>query len=414
MDYKEIRAWLVAHGMEVVDFHGLSRHLAGVADASAVIPGSDESPAPAVFIGTNPPEADYQVRALGDALHWRRRLEEGGAGDLHLVLAEHSKSDQVLDALGSLEAAYTGAARLRFHLLGDEGGFTARTVRRPDFSTSEEKWARMLSRRSNQLPRDVRLLSEEVNDHTFSWYRRLSGGFWSGRAEGLELCKISGRLLELSVGTDDDDGARPHFLAIMDRLGILAPYKIELVGQGIGEAIRALKELVRMRREGTLEEFEPEHIIEARVLRGAIPLERERGMGTLSPLTVARDMIPFQFPARWSPSGSKRHVDLLALEQNPGAGHDIPWVVELKRKKLSSRPVLPQEYRHAVTQVVLYREFLRNAKELHFWFDNQGLDPTAFRAAVAFPRVEGWRAKDNDGVLALARDFDVEIIELDC
>jgi len=132
----------------------------------------------------------------------------------------------------------------------------------------------------------------------------------------------------------------------------------------------------------------------------------------LKPLTFATGALPFQFPARWSLSGTDRHIDILA--RGEGDGEKVPWVLELKTKGRPHNGRPSQYYRHAVTQVVLYREYLRGAKQLHFWFEEQGLDMAKIRAAVAFPRQENWRANDLAGVLALAKDFDVEIIELKC
>ena len=86
----------------------------------------------------------------------------------------------------------------------------------------------------------------------------------------------------------------------------------------------------------------------------------------------------------------------------------------MKTKKDAHRGRPSQYNRHALTQVVLYREYLKSARHLHFWFEKQGLDMARLHAAVAFPRQYNWRKKDLAGVLALAKEFDVEIIELDC
>jgi len=60
---------------------------------------------------------------------------------------------------------------------------------------------------------------------------------------------------------------------------------------------------------------------------------------------------------------------------------DTPYVVELKE---TSGSRLGQYYRHAITQAVLYREFVRRAEKIHSWFINKKLDPYKTRAVVAF------------------------------
>jgi hypothetical protein len=66
-----------------------------------------------------------------------------------------------------------------------------------------------------------------------------------------------------------------------------------------------------------------------------------------------------------------------------------------------------QYYRHAVAQAVLYRHFIRKAKDLHFWFDHYDLDATLCRAAVVVPefKTATWRVRLTD----LCEAFDVSL-----
>ena len=144
-------------------------------------------------------------------------------------------------------------------------------------------------------------------------------------------------------------------------------------------------------------------------MRGAIKLQRHNN-GKLTPLSCEPGEVPFQFPAKWWPDDSGRHIDVIAREACDG-GMDIPWVVELKTK-VHNRGRPTSEYRKAVTQVVLYREYLRNTHNLHFWFEKRNLDPMQFQAAVAFPKLEDARTNDEAGVFALSADFGVDVIEL--
>jgi len=417
MNHNELAAWLGKAGFPLDKSPYMSKHLLRVADASRLLPGVG-SPAPAAFVGIKPPKHGYQIRSLGDALYWHRSLPTGTSKTLHLVLANHGDDNRVFDALGTLAAAYQGDVEICFCTINYQRKIRERTFQGPDFSGDDPGWADLLRKRVEKAPDIARQLCEAVGDHSFRWYRNLSASSWSGRADGLQLCQLSASgpspQLELKVGTIDKKGARPAFLRVMEQLGITNPYKINLDVAGLESASTALVALIQERREGGLQGFDLEHRLEARILRGEVPLGGAMSSGSLVPLDADPGAVPFQFPARWSRGDKKRHVDILARQQTPGADPDIPWVVELKRKKRSRKNHLPQDYRHAVSQVVLYREFLRQAEPLDFWFEEQGLDPKRFQAAVAFPHEEGARAEDQAGVFSLAEDFGVEVIELDC
>ena len=137
------------------------------------------------------------------------------------------------------------------------------------------------------------------------------------------------------------------------------------------------------------------------VLRKSITIHSEEGI--LTP--ICKDY-PFQFPALWSPNGQARFIDVLMHID------EIPYVIELKEPACSS-PGLG--YRHAITQAVLYREFIKKAVELHPWFFEKDLDPTRCRAAIAFPKM---RTKPKHQMILkqhkeVAKVFGVEVIEIE-
>jgi hypothetical protein len=212
-----------------------------------------------------------------------------------------------------------------------------------------------------------------VDDSSFRWYRSVTGTEWSGRVEGLQVCTVRPDLdnIWLGVGKTGINGngeARKAFLAISDwSEGIFSKSEINIVAS-------IIRELVKSRRNGKLNDFQKEHLLESRVLRGADEVKLKSGVLE----TVCKDY-PFQFPTLWAPGGKARYLDALMRSGN------IPWAVELKEPKGSSRG---QGYRHAITQAVLYREFIRRAKGVHLWFTNQKLNAELCQAAVAFPRME--------------------------
>jgi len=91
---------------------------------------------------------------------------------------------------------------------------------------------------------------------------------------------------------------------------------------------------------------------------------------------------------------------------------DVPYVVELKEPSGSR---VGQGYRHAITQAVLYREFIRRADTIHHWFTNKGLDPCKCRAIVAFPELPKSHKKKQMLLRqheTLGKAFGIEIVEI--
>jgi hypothetical protein len=263
-------------------------------------------------------------------------------------------------------------------------------------SYGKPKWFDHLMGEKEDPPRMAMDLETAVNDDCFRWYRSVTSNYWSGRIEGLEVCRVSSDVKErrLQVGGDNEGPAKRGFKAVLDEMGLEAgsfePHEIERVAS----AIHALAE---SRKNGELNNYQREHLLESRILSGKLKIVTSAGVPT-----PVLDKHPFQYPALWTPGGSARFVDALMRIG------DVPYVVELKAH--SNRG---QGYRHAVTQAVLYREFIRKADLLHPWFESRGLDPRKCQAVVAFPELGG----RNRGLLLsqhseVGRAFDVEVVEI--
>ena len=111
-----------------------------------------------------------------------------------------------------------------------------------------------------------------------------------------------------------------------------------------------------------------------------------------------------QLPTRWATGGDARYLDALMRD-----GQDL-WAVELKIRSGGAGQYL----RHGVGQVVLYREFIREATPLHPYLSQSGAKPSSCRAAVAFPHLSGSDAASRTrDVEALGELFDVEVLLLD-
>lgn len=273
------------------------------------------------------------------------------------------------------------------------------------FNVSEkkkaERWMKYLNRQVD-IPELLNDLEKSVNDGIFKWYRNVTGNYWSGRIGGLEVCNVdfNNNNYTLDVGKEGKNGniskIRKNFIDICIREnvphGTFSPSQLDKVAA-------VIRSVAESRRNGALNNWGREHLLESQVLSGDLKIESKAG--SLEP--VCGDY-PFQFPALWEPSASARFIDVLMKIG------DIPYVIELKEGHSPG-----EYYRHAITQAVLYREFIRRAETVHPWFKERGLVANKCRAVVAFPEL----AKDNKKhqmLLAqhklVANAFDVEIIEI--
>jgi hypothetical protein len=116
-----------------------------------------------------------------------------------------------------------------------------------------------------------------------------------------------------------------------------------------------------------------------------------------------------QFPTLWGTGGPARYLDALLHKGR------TPWAIEMKVDIDGRGTGIGGYYRHAVSQAVLYREFIRAATPLHFWFQDQCLDANDCRAAVVVPDLtaESARRDHRADLQAICKLFDVELIEVD-
>jgi hypothetical protein len=212
---------------------------------------------------------------------------------------------------------------------------------------------------------------------------------------------LTGQKGELNVGRPgkyEDGLARREFLNIL---------KIENLEEGlfcrpqVEKVASVIRAIAKSRKNGALSKFQREHLLESLVLSGKVEIVSKEGI--LKP--VCEDH-PFQFPTLWAPFAQPRFIDALMRLGN------IPYVVELKEPSGSSRS---QDYRHAITQAVLYREFVRRAEKIHTWFMNKELDPYKCRAVVAFPELPKSNRKSQTLLsqhTLVGNAFGVEIVEI--
>jgi len=152
----------------------------------------------------------------------------------------------------------------------------------------------------------------------------------------------------------------------------------------------------------------PEHALESAVVRGTIGVTI--GGRPLLPLRHDQSIVAYgsQIPTLWTPHERPRYLDALLRDGQ------VPWAMEMKVKAGGGYGAY---LRHAIGQAVLYRYFLQMAPAYRSWFDAQGLDQLAVRAAVVYPQpteeVQRKIAVRIDNLLLTAAAFDVQVATVD-
>lgn len=113
-------------------------------------------------------------------------------------------------------------------------------------------------------------------------------------------------------------------------------------------------------------------------------------------------------PTLWGASGSARYIDALLHKGR------TPWAIEMKVDIGGTGTGIGGYNRHAISQAVLYRQFIRAATPLHVWFTDQDLDADACRAAVVVPDLTADNARRDHraDLQSICKLFDVELIEV--
>lgn len=341
---------------------------------------------------------DDQINAIVDAVHWHIQTK-GTKGELKIMFGKRNRSDSSSEVLNATAILLKN---LKIPLSVNVTVDLQIEELKPKPYMDDRNWMELIKSRDNEIPPKLALkLSDLVGDDSFRWYRTVTANSWSGRVDGLQICTISsdGKGGILDVGKPGKGGKigypREVFLEIAD--GKEGPFD----ESRLHEIAAIINRAAVSRRSGRLRTSQREHLLESLVLRKKIPISSEKGV--LAPMC---ETYPFQFPALWSPNGPARFIDALMHID------ETPYVVELKEPAGSSPG---QGYRHAITQAVLYSEFVKNAAELHPWFLEKDIDPAICRAAIAFPRMRPI-PKHQMNLKQLkdaAKAFSVEVIEIE-
>lgn len=352
-----------------------------------------------VAVGGNENKND-QLHTVVDAVHWHIQTK-GTKGKLRVILGKRENKGEMAELLHvsatmirNLEIPLKVQLEVNFFPCELETAFDENT-----YKTNDRNWAQLINKQEQKLPELAVKLTELVRDESFRWYRNVTGGYLSGRVDGLQVCTVEGDKGNLDVGKPGKDGdgdARKIFLKVLEKFPTITPGDFD--EKNLPKIAKIIKELAELRKNKELSKLKREHLLESRILRNKIILKVDE-----EKLETIRSAIPFQFPTLWHSNGNARFLDALMCLGN------VPWAVELKVRAQSAG----EYYRHGITQVVLYREFIKRAKGLHPWFNGKKLDARRCRAALAFPEMLSRQKKILQYHKDVAKAFGVKVIQVD-
>ncbi|PWW23497.1 hypothetical protein JD79_02671 [Geodermatophilus normandii] len=328
-----------------------------------------------------------------------------------LLLVQDDWDTEAEGALRTLAAQLQASFSVRLKRLNSRGEVLPISASGLDDMGDHEKyryteWRRYLLDLGEQPPTLVNRLLAAVPREEFRAYPMLTRtNWWSLRLEGLEVAQIGPRQGRLDVGRDYEGRSGPERTTWLSTVPV-GSLEVTDEDASVARAAAAINAFADAWNEVLADQpaKQKEHTLEARVLRGLVPVHASTGrLELLQPVGDQRVNWGSQFPTRWgrTTSNAGRYLDALLRD---GA---TPWALELKTEGSAG---VAGYYRHAVGQAVLYRHFIRQAVHLAPWFNRFGLDQTACRAAVVVPEYRAETAGWGERLKRVCEVFDVELI----
>ena len=157
----------------------------GLCISSHLIRATDGTPLAAVG-GERSISARDRIDLFADALVWKHHHWGNGAA-MRFVLGVHPNMTPVRNALSTLCRLLEPQLTVQLEV-DDE--LVKLSV--PDFAAEDDPWTETLLNRGELLPPDLaNELKRAVGPPSFRWYYTLKACRWSGRVEGLEVCRLA-------------------------------------------------------------------------------------------------------------------------------------------------------------------------------------------------------------------------------
>lgn len=128
-----------------------------------------------------------QVLGLLDALHWHRWSPLDGKGAITYMLGKGPNLLEVRQSIALLMESLK--SQIDLSLQDDSGPMS---LNLPDLNEDSDGRLQQLRQRDTAvLPPLTRTVEAKVKDPCFRWSRTLTGKEWSGRIDGLEICRLN-------------------------------------------------------------------------------------------------------------------------------------------------------------------------------------------------------------------------------
>ena len=345
----ELKRWLDdRYSAEFIDksdaVRGLSSHL---------VRGSPGGRLTVAVGGDARPET--AINALLDLLAWQWQMTVEGqkpADAADLVLGDGPNASQILDGLRTLVATHAGRPRIYLHLAAR----AATTLRSreadgpaPAFASSSRAatWAGYLTSWWDLQPDGLAAdLADAIGDRRARLYPSLSDnaatGEWSLRVDGLQVGAVGSARGHLGIGKVGTESGGVAVAAWKKIAGTgqtvvsASPGDGELGVAAAAGLVRALIGEFHGAAGGRLEHGQPEHALEATVLRGELKVMV--GGRALEPLAAPSDprgspaksrvARGSQIPVQWWPGGDPRYLDALLRDGQIGSVNTVTKAVQ--------------------------------------------------------------------------------------
>ena len=343
-----------------------------------------------------------QIAALLDLLDLHLSEVDCGAVDqARVTLRIPNLVSEARGALGTLIDSIADGPSV--DVLESTGtGWTPATVGwHPADLTEYARWPGLLSAERAVPDLVVEIVKRTASPELRAYPMLSSQAGWSLRVEGLEVGQATADRVVLKVGRDGKSGNQ----SLQRRAWIAATgHDSPLTTDSASTAANLISSFAQQWRSLALTSVDQnEHALESRILRGETPVAvNGRSLSLIQSDSVVN--WGSQFPTKWGPGGKARYLDALLRDGM------TPWAIEMK---VQGGPGVGQYYRHAVAQAVLYREFIRGASPLHFWFEKQGLKAEDCQAAVVVPEIPAKQRQWRGRIERLCDLFNVAFVEVD-
>jgi hypothetical protein len=347
-----------------------------------------------------------QVDGFVDLLRWQHASGSQATPGC-LVVGDGPRRARVADALCTLRGALKPAGigePPSLCVLGLGDTLTPLDAPAPSFASAGGGWGMMFDKWDSVEPSGcasefVQALAGGTGEHlgAVSLHPDLTTPFWSIRIDGLRVGRIhrsKERPIRLQVGTVKAGKAHTGFASIAGGPSVET--------DSIDTVIDVVSRLAAHWRTTPGGHGQPEHALEAAILRGDAEVTTVTGVSLGRVDSAAHVLRAGQFPCLWStePGAGARYLDVVMRTGS------TPWAAELKIPGGGGG----RYYRHAITQAVLYAAFIRGATPVHGWFLRRGLDASACRPVIVVPpdMDPAWKTS----LLAVADRFDVAVAEV--